>query len=339
MANKESTYSRQKMGKVCYLYYHYSLNQKQIADILGVSSNTVSRILDEAKEQKVVKFEIDYKYPRNPYLESVAGRLFSPTQFIALQSDFLNQSDNEKKMEVETYLAESAAFYLSTLLPANKENVVGVGGGKTLSKLANSIYPSEEKGISEVVQLIGGLGKAVNSENSATVIQQICKRLNVPGVYFLAPALVDEGFGEPEMISKVTQQTKDRWGEVNVALMGIGGVGKNSTVFSSELFEEEELEHLLSRGAVGDIGLHFFDINGKLVDKQLDKRVLGVNLEELREIPRLIAVAGGKKKRKAIKGALNSNLIDILITLEDDLTEVLDLVSKSPRPLNKREKG
>jgi len=45
-----------------------------------------------------------------------------------------------------------------------------------------------------------------------------------------------------------------------------------------------------------------------------NKRIIGISELEIRKIPRVIAIAGGLEKYEAIKGALNSELIDVLIT-------------------------
>ncbi|NOK59919.1 MAG: sugar-binding transcriptional regulator [Chloroflexi bacterium AL-W] len=57
-----------------------------------------------------------------------------------------------------------------------------------------------------------------------------------------------------------------------------------------------------------------YDINGRLLDTDLNKRVIGIGLETLRSIETVVAVAGGQEKVKAILGAIRGKYIDILIT-------------------------
>ena len=45
------------------------------------------------------------------------------------------------------------------------------------------------------------------------------------------------------------------------------------------------------------------------MDTELDERVIGMTLDQLQKVPRSIAVAGGKRKVSAIKGALAGSLI------------------------------
>ena len=66
-------------------------------------------------------------------------------------------------------------------------------------------------------------------------------------------------------------------------------------------------------GAVGDMSLRFFDLQGKPVRTPLDERVIGLPLEDLARIPRVMALAGGASKTLAIMGALRTGVIDVLI--------------------------
>jgi DNA-binding transcriptional regulator LsrR (DeoR family) len=53
--------------------------------------------------------------------------------------------------------------------------------------------------------------------------------------------------------------------------------------------------------------------------------VIGIDLQQLKGIPRVVGVAGGSWKSQAILGALRGGLIDILVT--DGPTAKLVLVS------------
>jgi len=77
---------------------------------------------------------------------------------------------------------------------------------------------------------------------------------------------------------------------------------------------QSELEQLLARNAVGDIALRFFDVWGQPVRSDLDNLVVGITLDQLKSIGRVVGVAGGMKKLNAILGALRGNWINVLIT-------------------------
>ena len=70
-----------------------------------------------------------------------------------------------------------------------------------------------------------------------------------------------------------------------------------------------------------------FDSAGQLFPCELNGRIIGVTLDELRAVPQTIAVAVGGDKARAIKGALASGAIDVLVTDEQTAVQVLESAS------------
>ena len=56
------------------------------------------------------------------------------------------------------------------------------------------------------------------------------------------------------------------------------------------------------------------DASGREVKGALKGRVIGIDLESLRRVPRSVAICGGKKKFTAILGALRGKWVNTLIT-------------------------
>ncbi|MEY9101646.1 DNA-binding transcriptional regulator LsrR (DeoR family) [Sinorhizobium fredii] len=111
------------------------------------------------------------------------------------------------------------------------------------------------------------------------------------------------------------RETMELFGSITLAIVGIGAVEPSELLArSGNIFSARELADLADAGAVGDISLRFFDKEGKPVKTPLDERVIGINLEELARVDRVVALAGGQKKTDAIAGALRTGVIDMLIT-------------------------
>jgi DNA-binding transcriptional regulator LsrR (DeoR family) len=83
---------------------------------------------------------------------------------------------------------------------------------------------------------------------------------------------------------------------------------------SGNAFSREELEALQKDGAVGDICFRFYDAEGRPVKGAFDGRVIGIDLEGLRRVPRSVALCGGKRKFAAILGALRGRWVNTLVT-------------------------
>jgi DNA-binding transcriptional regulator LsrR (DeoR family) len=85
-------------------------------------------------------------------------------------------------------------------------------------------------------------------------------------------------------------------------------------VIQSGILSQGELDELHAVGAVGDIALRFFDSDGRSVNHPVNERIVGLDLGQIRRIPRVIGVAGGQTKFPVIRGALRGRLMDVLIT-------------------------
>src|SRR5439155_10511450 len=123
------------------------------------------------------------------------------------------------------------------------------------------------------------------------------------------------------------RQIYDAAQAVDVALCGIGMIGDQTPGFCAlaESFGIS-VKRLRQLGVVGEINYQPFDAEGEIVDqpelRALMRRLLsvdGARLQALskRDDRRVIAVAGGKDKRHAVRGALAGGFLNVLITDED----------------------
>ena len=103
--------------------------------------------------------------------------------------------------------------------------------------------------------------------------------------------------------------------KTDIAFVGIGGTQDNVFLMrNKEVITKQELGRLREQGAVGDISLHFYDIHGKEINSEFHRRVIGVGFDVLKNVPRVVGIAGGPDKYEAILGALHGEVINTLIT-------------------------
>jgi DNA-binding transcriptional regulator LsrR (DeoR family) len=82
---------------------------------------------------------------------------------------------------------------------------------------------------------------------------------------------------------------------------------------------------LVASGAAGDVAGQIYTLNGDLHPCEYNRRVIGITLAELRQIPTSLAVAMGQAKAKAILGGLRTGAINVLCTDDSAAREVLRL--------------
>ena len=58
----------------------------------------------------------------------------------------------------------------------------------------------------------------------------------------------------------------------------------------------------------------FFDAAGHLVPSDLDARVVGIDPDSFRRIPRRIGLAGGERKHAAIRAAISGSWVNVVVT-------------------------
>jgi DNA-binding transcriptional regulator LsrR (DeoR family) len=116
--------------------------------------------------------------------------------------------------------------------------------------------------------------------------------------------------------------------EAACTIVGIGGMSENATVVQTGILSNSDFNYLRMKGAIGDILAHFLDKNGKVIQAEQEKRLISCSLEKLKKLQNVIAVAGGKNKHEAIKGALANGCINILITDESTAQQLVSDFSK-----------
>ena len=98
----------------------------------------------------------------------------------------------------------------------------------------------------------------------------------------------------------------------SMSVVGIGGMDDSATIVKSSILSPSDFRLLGMKGAVGDVICHFIDKDGKLVDTEVDSRLVSVPLSTLKELENVIGVAAGKHKVPAIHAALTGGYLDLI---------------------------
>lgn len=298
------------MTKVSRLYYQQDLSQSQIARQLGLSQASISRLLQSARNEGIVRITVSAPNNVHTDLEEEVAKKFQLNDVVVV--DCPNDAD-EKFILRE--IGSAAAFYIESLIRNN--DIVGISSwSETLLALVDAMHQVPGKKGIKVVQILGGVGNP-SAEVHATRLTGRFASL-VGGIPFFLPAPGIVGSEESLKVildDQYVREAMDLFQEVTIALVGIGDVEPSKMLsLSGNIFTDEEQILLSQNGAVGDICLRFFNAEGELVKGPLDNRVVSMNLEQLKKVKRSIAVAGAERKYHAILGALRGRWINILIT-------------------------
>ncbi len=295
--------------KVATLYHEQKLTQRDIAKRLGISQVTVSRLLKRAEDNQIVRTTVIHPPGAFVELENVLERKFGLVQAVVAES----HSDSDES--IQAAIGAAAAYFLMTTLTS--EEVIGVSSwSASLLAMVEQMHPVRKIEDCRVVQVLGGLGNPSAEAHANHLVTRLARLVNGEPCFLPAPGVVGAASSVGVLLrDPYVQQTTSLFGKLTVALVGIGSIEPSSLVASSgNVFSAGELEEIRGRGAVGDICLRFYDSAGREVRDPAGNRVIGIDLETFKRVPRAVAIAGGNRKHAAILGALRGKLINILIT-------------------------
>jgi DNA-binding transcriptional regulator LsrR (DeoR family) len=192
--------------------------------------------------------------------------------------------------------------------------IVGISWGRSVLSAVNAL-PKVNLPEVRVVQLVGGLGELDARTHGADLARRVAETFGARLRLLHAPGLVKNRAVRDALVTD--PQISDTLAlarQADLALVGIGVLTPESTLTHANLLNEDEISDLQQRGMAGDIAMRFFDSRGGLVKAKADRRIISTELKDLRKIPRVIGVAGGRQKRDAIGAALRGGLIDVLVT-------------------------
>ena len=109
-----------------------------------------------------------------------------------------------------------------------------------------------------------------------------------------------------------------------MALLTVGEHSSDATIFRHGIVPDALLEPLRRRGAVANLLCYFVDAQGRLVDHEINRRIMAIGLDEVARIPHIILAAGGPHKVEAILAALKAVPVKVLITVAATAAEMLE---------------
>ncbi|MGJ7919030.1 sugar-binding transcriptional regulator [Neobacillus sp. LXY-4] len=306
---------RRQLVKIANLYYNDGWTQEQIAKKIGVSRPVISKYLQKAKDAGIVEVYIKDETVHTVELENDLEKKFGLKDAVVVPTFGLTPD------MIKRAVGQSGAYYVSKNI--KNCNRLGISWGTTLAELVRE-YPYERRLNMKIIPLEGGMGSQHVEIHANQLAYELAKKMHCKCSYLYAPAIVEtEELKERLMAMEDIKAVLEEGKNVDVALIGIGNPHKSSTLEEIGYLQESDVKHLREVGAVGDIGFRFFDKTGTAVNDELNNKVIGISLEQLKEVKEVIAVTEGAHKLESLLGALNGKLINVLITDEHTATALI----------------
>jgi DNA-binding transcriptional regulator LsrR (DeoR family) len=294
--------------KVSRFYYEDGVNQDTIKDRLGLSRSKVSRLMAQARELGIVQISVVSPDTLHVDLESRLEERFGLREALVVEA-----LPGDGQDAVSRAVGQGAAAYLVRAL--EPRSTIGFAWGSTLRYMAGALTTQQFPGV-QLVQIIGGLGQPEAEVHATELCRSVSRSLGCRLTLLPVPGIVRDQHTRRALLSDIhVQRAIEAIDRLDLAFVGIGAPTPDSVVMrDGSIISQAEMDALLARGAVGDIALRYFDAEGRPVASEIDDRIIGISLEQLRHGPRVVAASGGPDKVPAIRAALRGQLIDVLVT-------------------------
>ncbi|MEH7384989.1 sugar-binding domain-containing protein [Bacillus sp. JJ1521] len=296
-------YENDLIVKIAWQYYIEGLTQNEISDSLNLSRMKVIKYLEKAKTNNVIQFKINLEEIDKLSLQNKIKEKYNLKDIIIVPTS--NQNNVES-------LTIAAAQYIEDRITS--DTMISIGYGEAVSRTLGHLRISTKYKVT-FVSLSGGvkfyMPTAIDTRSDYYTNPNYNHYI-VPSPLIVSSKNIAEHLLKEQSVSKIL----DMIPYTNLTVIGIGALNDRATIIKEGYFNTNDFEILKSKGAVGDLLCQFYDIDGNVLDLDFHKQLISTEIEVLKSLNHVVAVAGGYEKQDAIIGALQGGYIDVLITDE-----------------------
>ncbi|AUH32990.1 sugar-binding transcriptional regulator [Paracoccus tegillarcae] len=290
-----------QIARAAWLSFVAGQTQDEIAAQMGVSRQSVQRMVAQAQAMGLVKVRIDHPFADcldlSVRLKKQAGLAFCEV----VPSDPAGAG-----------MAIALADCIEGWLKREEPLIAAFGTGRTLRAGVERMSRLE----CDQHRLVSLTGNIATDGSTAyyNVLFSLSERVTARSYPLLMPVVASSAEERQALagqagIARVIEMAE----QAAVAFLGIGTVNDDAALVLDGFATAPEIAALREAGAVGEITGWAYDAEGRLLDDPLLARVASAPIPA-RESALVIAAATGKSKRAAIQGALAGGLVNGLIT-------------------------
>ena len=305
--------TKKQMQEAAILYYEKKHTQNEIAGIMNLSRQTVSKLLNDAIKENIVEIKINNPEITLKELEKEITEKFNIKNAVVCG---VSTSD-ESLCQLMT--VKKATDYIASLIEKGNKKIA-VSWGRTVQMLIR-----EFQHISTSDNVVFPLFGATDQEQACFMSNELARgfadKIGAKVKYAWFPYKPDS-IDDCRLFKKTSYYKKleNLWEDIDIAIVGIG----NREVL--EIFGKTFGYNEKYTSAIGDISTHFFDADGNILE--LYENTLCAKMDNLKNAKETVAIACGKDKAEAILGAIKTQLVDTLITDEYTAKFILSAENK-----------
>jgi DNA-binding transcriptional regulator LsrR (DeoR family) len=291
------------MASVARRYYLEGQSKVEIAEHTELSRFKVARLLEKARSTGLVRIEIGFPGPIDVHLSDRLQEAYGLRICVVLDVP------DDDLPTLRGLLGRTTAELLSEIVEA--DDVLGLAWGRSLSATGAALTRLPP---CTVVQLTGALPTTGADESSTELVREAARLGAGTSFHFYAPMIVSDAQTaqalrqQPEVARAIS-----RFRTVTKALVGLGSWDPPfSTVYDA--LTPKERRSLHASGVRAEVSGILIGEDGDPVASPLAERTIGIDAEQLRRVPDVLAIAYGSTKARAVAAALRGRLVNGLVT-------------------------
>lgn len=309
--------------KIFHDYYVRNMSQGEIATRHFISRQKVQRFLEQGRNANLV--EVRVKFP-----ERMHGTLESELEdrYGLLEAIIADNSGEANPAIMKRNVAELASDYILRILRNDMTVSIAWSGfvAEMMEIAARKIDQLREKPRNiDIVLTLGGLVGAEPDLESLVATRRLAGSIGGKVHLLLAPGMTGAAdawravMDDPKVAGVV-----DLARRADAAFYGVGALEGGSKLLDSvRQTAPEFLPRLAAMGVVGDINGRFIDQDGVPVVTELDKRLVGLAVADVKSIPLVIGITAGPAKFRALRAALLGKYFKVVVTDVDNARSLM----------------
>ncbi|MDR0362151.1 MAG: hypothetical protein LBJ46_05635 [Planctomycetota bacterium] len=310
--------------KIFYDYYVRNMSQTEIAARHFISRPRVQRYLEQGRRDNLVEVRIRFPERMHGTLESeLEDKLGLSEAFVADTGSLGDLAMARRE------IAEIAADFFLRVLSGNM--VISVSWSTFISEMTGAVQRKttsrrESAAMIEIVQCMGAIMDKDPELQVFDSLRRLAAALNARPHLIGAPGVVtsNEAYNalldDPQVAASLDLARRS-----DAGFFGIGALEGESNLMRAvrRLFPELP-SRLKKMGVVGDMNGRFFDRSGLPVASELDNRVIGLTLAEVKALPLSVVVTGGDGKYEALRAVVRGGLAKAVVIDYDNARRLVE---------------